>query len=333
MKPKILFVELEAWEIAWLQPHLENYDAMLSQDKLEQCSEVAATATILSNFIYSPVTAAELAKMPNLKLIATRSTGFDHIDVAAARQRGVSVANVPDYGNHTVAEHTFALLLALSRRLPESLERTRRAQFSPEGLRGWDLAGKTIGLIGVGGIGRHVAKIARGFDMHVLAYQRHPDEQLAEELEFNYVALDELYAQSDIVSLHAPENASTHHLVDAKALSKMKDGVVILNTSRGGLIDTRDLLKALESGKVRAASLDVLEEEGLIKEERQLLSRDYDKAHLQSALEGHLLLSHPNVIVTPHSAFNSQEALERILQTTLENIEAFSAGNPCNVVS
>ncbi len=333
MKQKILFVELEPWEIAWLEPRLQNHDVTLSEEKLENCMDLAKDVSILSNFIYSPVSRAELEQMPSLSLIATRSTGFDHIDVAAAKEHGVVVTNVPDYGNHTVAEHTFALLLALSRRLPESIERTRQARFSPDGLRGWDLAGKTLGLIGVGGIGRHVAKIAKGFDMNVLAYQRTPDDVLSRELGFSYVSIDELYTKSDVVSLHAPENESTHHLLDSEAFGKMKDGVVILNTSRGGLIDTRALLGALESGKVKAAGLDVLEEEGLIKEERQLLSRDYDKAHLQSALEGHILLSHPNVIVTPHSAFNSQEALERILKTTLENIEAFAKGSPSNQVN
>lgn len=335
MKPtSVLFVETEKWEEEYLRRNLPDRTLVFSEGRLEEALQSADQATtVLSNFIYSPVGDAELKRLPNLEFVAARSTGFDHIDLVACKRAGVEVANVPVYGENTVAEHTFALLLGISRKIPESLRRTREGRFTPEDLRGFDLRGRTIGVIGVGSIGRHVVRIARALDMRVIAYQRHPDEELAKKLGFQFVPLPDLLRQSDIVTLHIPENEETHHFINEHALAEMKDGVVLLNTSRGGLIDTKALVKALDSGKVAAAGLDVLEEEGLIKEERQLLSKHYDPGQLKKALEGHILLSHPNVLVTPHNAFNSKEALRRILDTTIDNIGAFLSGKPINLVS
>jgi D-lactate dehydrogenase len=243
------------------------------------------------------------------------------------------VSNVPSYGETTVAEHTFALLLTIARRLPESIERVKGGNFMPSGLTGFELRGKTIGVIGVGSIGTNVIKIARGFGMNVIVFKRTPDYALEKELGCKFVELPILYQQSDIVTLHIPYTKETHHYVSDEAFSQMKDGVVLLNTARGALIDTTALLKALESGKVKAAGLDVLEEEPLLEEEKDLLSQDFDKEKLFTILQDHMLLNHPKVVITPHNAFNSEEALKKIVETTHENLSAFVSGVPLNVVS
>lgn len=332
-KPTILFAETEPWEAAYLKKRLKDFHLQVHQEKLEDVPPPQpASVTVLSPFIYSEVNVRALKRFPKLELVVTRSMGFDHVDLAATHQAGVTVSNVPIYGENTVAEHTIALLLAISRKLPESFERTRRGSFKLDGLRGFDLRGLTLGIVGVGSIGSHVARMARAFEMKVIGYQRHPNEELAQKLGFRYVPLTELLKTTDIISLHIPENDETHHFLSTKEFSQMKDGVIILNTARGGLIDTKTLVTALDSGKVSWAGLDVLEEEGLVREERQLLTKQYQPPQLTRALEGHILLSHPRVLMTPHNAFNSKEALERILKTTIANIKSFYAGQPANIV-
>jgi D-lactate dehydrogenase len=270
--------------------------------------------------------------MPNLKFISTMSTGFDHIDTDECKNRNIIVSNVPTYGETIVAEHTFALLLAISRRIPESLERVKEGNFMPSGLTGFELRGKTIGVIGVGSIGSNVIRIARGFGMNAIVYKRTPDYALEKELGCKFVELPVLYQQSDIVSLHIPYSKETHHYVGEEQFNQMKDGVIIINTARGALIDSMALLKALESGKVKAAGLDVLEEEPLLEEEKDLLSQSFDKDKLMTILEGHMLVNHPNVLVTPHNAFNSTEALHKIVETTHQNLTGFMNNMPLNVV-
>ncbi len=333
--PVVAFVETLPGEEAYLAGKLRGAEQYFFEGTLSQAplAELAERVTVLSPFIYSQIAAKQLAQFPNLRLIATRSTGYDHIDLRAAAAAGVLVTRVPNYGEHTVAEHTIMLLLAISRKLRPSLERVKEGSFSLEGLQGGELHGKTIGIIGVGAIGSHVVRIARGLGMRVLANQRHPDQPLAAELDFSFVPLEELYAESDVISLHAPETPQTKHLINRQAIRQMKNGVIIINTARGSLISSADLLAALDSGKVAAAGIDVLEEEGLIKEERQLLSRHYDRGQLERALSGHMLLAHPNVLVTPHNAFNSAEAMQRVLSTTVGNIESFLSGSPENLVS
>jgi D-lactate dehydrogenase len=291
------------------------------------------TFEVVITFIHTQMNKELLDKMPNLKFITTMSTGFDHIDVEECKRRGIVVSNVPSYGETTVAEHTFALLLTIARRLPESIERVKGGNFMPSGLTGFELRGKTIGVIGVGSIGTNVIKIARGFGMNVIVFKRTPDYALEKELGCKFVELPILYQQSDIVTLHIPYTKETHHYISEEAFSQMKDGVVLLNTARGALIDTTALLKALESGKVKAAGLDVLEEEPLLEEEKDLLSQDFDKEKLFTILQDHMLLNHPKVVITPHNAFNSEEALKKIVETTHENLSAFVSGVPLNVVS
>jgi len=265
-------------------------------------------------------------------LITTRSTGFDHIDLKVAKLRKITVCNVPFYGENTVAEHTFALILSLSRNIHKSYMKTLRADFSIEGLKGFDIAGKTLGVIGAGHIGLHVIRIAKGFGMDVLAYDTHQDKFLAEVLGFKYVSFKEILRNSDIITLHVPYNKYTHHLINKDTIKLIKKGAILINTARGGIVDTEALIEAIDKEILGGAGIDVLEGEELIKEEKQLL---YDKKKLQSLgnlVKGHILLRRDNVVFTPHIAFYSQQALERILDVTVQNIVAFSSDKPQNVV-
>jgi D-lactate dehydrogenase len=288
---------------------------------------------VLSVFVGSRVDRQLLDACPDLRLVATRSTGLDHVDLAACADRGVAVANVPTYGENTVAEHTFALILALSRNVHKAWVRTQRGDFSIEGLRGFDLRGRTIGLIGVGHIGLHTAKIARGFGMHVLAADPRPQPLLAELVGFRYVGLEELVASADIVSLHAPLVPATRHVVDRELLKRFKRGALLVNTARGGLVDTEALLWALDEGILAGAGLDVLEGEELLTEDRRRLALERDEASLRVLVENQLLAGREDVVVTPHIGFDSIEAVQRIAEVTATNIAAFLAGHPENLVT
>ena len=241
---------------------------------------------------------------------------------------------MPSYGEHTVAEFTFALLLALSRRVIDADERVREGTFSPTGLRGFDLAEKTLGVIGCGHIGTHVIRMGNGFGMRVIGFDAHPHADLAETLGFTYLPLAELLASSDIVTVHVPYNEHTHHLLNRENLGTLKKGAYLINTARGGVVETDALVEALQNGVLAGAGLDVLEEEGDLGDEAVLLAAPHPNAkELKITLENHYLISHPRVIVTPHLAFNTKEAVERILNTTIENIKGFEAGTPTNIVS
>jgi D-lactate dehydrogenase len=289
---------------------------------------------IITTFIWSDLSAGVLRRLRKLRLIATRSTGFDHIDLDYCRLAGVTVCNVPDYGDHTVAEHAFALLLALSRRIVEAAERTRRGDFSQAGLRGFDLAGKTLGIVGAGRIGRRVAALGRGFGMRVIAFDPRPDANAVSTLGFNYVPLDELLARADVVTLHLPGGPATHHLIGASQLAQMKPGAVLINTSRGGVIDGAALVRALASDHLAGAGLDVVAEEGMLREEAEIFRSEapIPADRMRGLLADHALRGLPNVIITPHIAYDSREAVARIIDTTLANIAAFAAGAPQNVI-
>jgi D-lactate dehydrogenase len=284
-------------------------------------------------FINSKIDATVLNCLPQLKLIATRSTGFDHINQKDCADRGIRISNVPYYGENTVAEHAFALILALSRNVHKSYLRTLRNDFSIDGLKGFDLNGKTLGVIGTGRIGMHMIRIAKGFGMHVVATDVCHDVFLSEILHFTYVDMGQLLAQSDIISLHSPYNKSTHHLINEETIHKMKPGVLLINTARGGLVDNNALIRGLDQKIIAGAGLDVMEGEELIREEKQLLRHtEKSSAKLEELLKNHLLLSQDNVVFTPHIAFYSQEALERILNSTMESIESFRQGTLVNEV-
>jgi len=331
---KLAFLELQDWEQKYLRGRIDGAHELVALREVLEDKHLSriADAEIVSPFIYSKLTAARLAKLPKLKMVATRSTGFDHIDIAECAKRGIMVCNVPFYGENTVAEHTFALILALSRKVHEAFVRVRAGNFSLDGLRGFDLKDKTIGVIGAGRIGLHVIRIARGFGMKVLAFDVKRDNFWAEVLGFEYADLNDLLGRSDIITLHAPYNRHTHHLINRDNIDKIKRGAILINTARGGLVNTDALLKALDDGILAGAGLDVLEGEETIYEESALLGDAVNPEKLRTALQNHVILKKPNVVFTPHNAFNSQEALERILDTTAENIAAYVAGTAKNVV-
>jgi len=332
---KIGFFEIEEWEKAYVKQELKDSQVVFLTEKLssENIGSIK-DCDIISAFIDSPLDKTFLSQFANLKMIATRSTGFDHIDMEFCRQKNITVCNVPTYGENTVAEHTFALLLDLSRKIHESIERTKKGDFSLDGLRGFDLKDKTFGIVGMGNIGQHVARIARGFEMKVIAFDINQNKKLAKTLGFSYIDFDQLLKNADIISLHVPYNEHTHHLINTRNINMIKKGAYLINTSRGGVIETAALVEALGQGILAGAGLDVLEEECFIKEESHLLSKEFlKKCDLTTMLQNHILLTQKNVIITPHNAFNSKEALGRILETTVQNIQGFLKRKPINLVN
>lgn len=298
---------------------------------LDEHLDRLARAEILAVFIESRVTKEVLERLPNLKLLVTRSTGFDHIDLDACAERGIIVTNVPVYGENTVAEHTFALLLALSRKLLTAEHHGRRGRWDREGLQGFDLKGKTVGVVGAGRIGLHFIRMARAFQMRVIVFDPRRDQLLADVLGFDYVSLDELLQRSDVVSLHAPSNENTYHLINAQSLARMKRGAILLNTARGDLIDSTDLVNALNSGQLGGAGLDVVEGERDVSEDHHLLANGREE-ELRAAFSRRLLADRDDVIVTPHNGFNSVEAVQRIASTSVDAMAAYAAGQPIDTV-
>lgn len=330
----IAFFELEGWEEERLSQRLAGRRLSFFRERLEQSHlEKIADADVISVFIRSRVSRDVIEALPKLRLVATRSTGYDHIDLEACNRRSIVVCNVPYYGENTVAEHTFGLILSLSRNIHKAYVRTLQGRFSWEGLRGFDLKGKTIGVIGAGSIGLHVIRIAKGFGMRVLAFDPRENRLVAEVLGFEYSPLERLLADSDIITLHAPLTTRTRHIINRENLGKARRGALLINTARGGLVDTDALIWALDQGILSGAGLDVLEGEELVEEEEQLLTRPLGEEKLRMLLRQHVLMRRDNVVITPHSAFNSKEALERIVDTTIDNVRAFLEGSPQNVVN
>jgi D-lactate dehydrogenase len=330
---KVHFFEMEEWGIEYLREHGLKGDVTILREPLSTKNAAgAAEAEILSVFVYSRVDAAVLDSMPRLKLVATRSTGHDHIDQEECARRGIAVCNVPRYGENTVAEHAFGLILALSRRIYQGALRTARLDFRTDGLRGFDLKGKTLGVLGAGAIGLHLIRMAKGFGMEVLAYDARPQPLLAEVLGFRYAPLDEVLSASDVVSIHLPLIPETRHLINDATIRRMKRGAILVNTARGAIVDTRALVTALNEGILGGAGLDVLEGEESIKEEAQLLSDALPVEKLRTLVQSYTLLNRDNVLITPHVGFYSREAEERIMETTIENIRGFCGGKPQNLV-
>jgi len=335
---KIIFLEATDWEKGICQKYpdfLKNVD--FSSEKLTlKNTKKFKDYEIVSTFISSQLSSETLKQLESLKFIATRSTGFDHIDLDYCKKKEILVSNVPAYGSHTVAEYTFALLLCLIRKVFNSYQGIRESgSFSLEGLRGEELFGKTIGIIGAGRIGIEVIKIAKGFSMNVIAYDKYPKEELTKQLDFKYVSLEELLSQSDVITLHAPYNKETHHLLNKDNLFKTKKGVYIINTARGGIIETQALYQELKRGQIGGAALDVLEEEGDLKEEQRMLleKENIPPEKLKTLLANHIFIDLDNVIISPHNAFNTKEALQNIIITTIENIQSYLKGKPINLVN
>lgn len=332
---KIVVFELEQWERRIFEDLQKEYEVILSDQKLTQeVPQELRQADVISTFIYSDLSSSSLRQFSGLKLIATRSTGVDHLDMDYCREHGITVSNVPVYADETVAEHVFALLLAISHNVVKGVQRTRSGSFSSDDLEGFDLSGKTFGIIGTGAIGRHAASIARGFNMNVIAFDPRPDNAAASRLGYRYVNMDELLSSSDVITLHVPGTEKTRNLISRNEFAKMKPGVVLINTSRGSVVDTEALLQTILDRRIAAVGLDVLPEEPTIHEETELLRSIFAERHnLETLFAGHMLTHQSNVLVTPHTAFNTREAKERLLNTSVENIRAFARGSSRNVVS
>lgn len=342
----IYFVEIDPGQQALFAERLGEHDLC----DVPRLAEVEADAEIVSIFINEPIDAAFLSAHPRLRLIAARSSSVDHIDLAACAARGVAVCNVPHYGETTVAEHTFALILALARRLRETMSLPRAGHFSYEATRGFELHGKTLGIIGMGRVGQRVVALAHGFQMQVIAHDLVPRDVTAQTLHFQFVSLIELLARSDVISLHASLSPATYHILNRESLAQTRRGVLIVNTARGGLIDTAALRDALDSGQVGGAGLDVLEDERVMRQRAASVIGEGILRHLRGdagaqearnanrlrELEGLMLsdamLARSNVVFTPHIAFNTVEAIRRLAETTCDNIAAFLAGKPLHLV-
>ena len=333
-KKKIVFFEVEDWEKPILKKKLTSFDIKFYDDKLnEKNISKAKNADIIGIFVFSRLSRDIINRFNNVKLITTLSTGFDHIDLQACEDKNIKVTNVPTYGENTVAEHTLALILNLTRKIHKAWERTRHLDFSTDGLRGTDLREKTLGVIGTGNIGQHVIRMAKGFEMNVIAFDVVKNASLAKKLGFKYVSFDNLLKKSDILTLHVPYNKHTHHMINKKNINKIKKGALIINTSRGANIDTDALYHALRNKSLGGAGLDVLEEECFVKDDKEVMSKHFPKkCNLKLIIENHRLAKMENVIITPHNAFNSIEALQRILETTIENIKNFKKGKLNNSV-
>jgi D-lactate dehydrogenase len=260
-----------------------------------------------------------ILKAGGTELIALRSAGFNHVDLPSAARLNLRVVRVPEYSPYSVAEHAVGMMLTLNRKLHRAFNRVREFNFSLDGLVGFDMHGKTVGIIGTGRIGSAVASILRGFGCNVLAYDIAPNEELAKACDVKYGSLNDLFKNSHIISLHVPLNPKTHHIIDDAALASMQKGVMLINTSRGGLIDTKSLISALKSGHIGFAGLDVYEEE------QGVFFEDHSQDLLQDDILARLL-TFPNVFVTSHQGFLTQEALANIAHTTLENVLDFESG-------
>lgn len=297
------------FDINFFNGHLNFNTACLSQGYNVVCPFV--------NDILDAKT-INVLKECGVELIALRSAGYNNIDLKAA-YKNIHIVRVPAYSPHAVAEHAMALILSLNRKTYRAYYRTRDGNFSINGLLGFDLYQKTIGIIGIGRIGKCLIDIAKGFGMKILAYDKNQDEKFAQEKGFDYASLDELYKRSDVISLHCPLSKGTYHLIDEQSISKMKKGVIIINTSRGKIIDTESLIQGLKNKQIGGAGLDVYEEES------DYFFEDFSSEMITDDMLARLL-TFPNVLVTSHQAFFTQEALTNIANTTLDNIKEFFDG-------
>lgn len=294
----------------------------------EHTAAASAGAGAVCAFVNDRLHAEVLQRLhaEGVRLVALRCAGFNHVDLSAAAALGIAVGRVPEYSPHAVAEHTVALMLMLNRKLHRAVARVREGNFALDGLLGFDLHGRTVGVVGTGKIGAQVCRIMRGFGCRVLAHDPQVSHDCA-SLGARYVDLDELLAASDIVTLHCPLTPDTHHLIDGAALRRMKPGAMLVNTSRGAVIDTPAVIDALKAGRLGSLGLDVYEEEG------DLFFRDLSATVIQDDVFARLL-TFPNVVITAHQAFFTEDALQAIARITLDNVSEFERrGRPLHPVS
>jgi len=326
-KTKIAFFEITSDEKRYIKKQFDNnFELFFYKDKLdEENISLIKDVDVVSIFIYSKITQKIIDDAKKIKLIATRSTGFNHINLNEAQKNKVCVCNVPYYGENTVAEHSFALILALSRNVHKAYVRTMQGNYSLEGLRGFDLKNKTIGVIGAGSIGMHVIKMAKGFGMKVIAFDLNENHMMKELLDLKYVSLEELLSTSDVLTLHCPYTEQTRYLINMRNIHLVKKGALFINTARSEIIEPSALYYAIDNGIFGGAGLDVFEGEELALEENQMLTKNVPVENLEAIMKRNILLRRENVIITPHMAFDSFEAVERILDTTVRNIKSFIA--------
>ncbi len=323
---KIAFFGVKSWEKEIIEKEIVNLDSMgvgIFTEEVQDKLELAKKYEILSVFIYSKMEKSLLDKLPNLKMIATRSTGFDHIDMKECEERKIVVKNVPSYGENTVAEYAIALLLAVAKKIVPAHQAVEDGEFNPEGLSGTDLYGKTLGVIGVGKIGQNVVRMARGLGMKVLGVEKTPEPALAKKLKFKYVDLENCLKQSDFVTLHVPANADTVHLINRHNIKLMKPGAILINTSRGAVVESEAIAWALNNKILSGAGLDVAEKENEVESISMIMNPGPSHEDLRQVLSYHLLRDRDDVVFTPHNAFNTQEAIGRIIKTTIGNINNF----------
>ena len=325
---KVYFFGVEDWEKLHIERKLREKSVSGEFFFFKEALDInnvdeAKDADIISVFIYSKLTPEVIDRIPHLKLIITRSSGYDHIDVEYALKKGIKVAYIPGYGNNTVAEYTFTLILALARKMKPMIENSSKGIFTREGLMGIDIMGKTIGIVGTGKIGSHVARIAYGFGMKILAYDRSKNSELIEKYNVEYVGLEELLSRSDIVTVHLPYNRATHFLINRFNIKLMKLDAMLINTSRGEVVELDAIVEALKEGRLAGGvGLDTIETEITVEEE--LMKKTGLRAlKLKKAAEAKYLLSQANVIVSPHVAYYTKDASERILDMTVDNIYKF----------
>ncbi len=297
------------FDITYFETHLNQHTVELSNNFDAVCAFVndSLDKKVIEHFVNHKI-----------RIIAMRCAGYNNVDFKTAYGK-IHVVRVPAYSPYAVAEHAVALILALNRKIHKAYHRTRDGNFSINGLLGFDMYGKTAGIIGTGKIGKCLVSILKGFGMNILAYDIHADHEYAKKTNIRYVALDELYKKSDIISLHCPLTKDTEHMIDAKAIDHMKNGVMIINTGRGKLVNTQALINDLKSGKIGSAGLDVYEEESdyFFEDKSTELITDDMLARL---------LTFPNVLITSHQAFFTQEAIHNIAYTTLSNLKEFFDG-------
>lgn len=311
---KIVFLEVDAEDQKRIQEHFPEAtivaNALSGKELIEACKDVE----VISCFIHTHFSKDIIDHLPSLQLLCTRSVGYDHLDIAACAQRGITVCNVPDYGSHVIAEHVFALLLSTLRHIHEGEKRMEGGIFDYHGLRGMALRDKTIGIIGTGKIGRAVAQIAHGFGMHILATDQCRTLEIVEKFGVRYVTLDVLLSTCDIITLHIPGTKETAHIINASAFMQMKKGAILVNTARGSLIDSIALLDALKSGTIAYALLDVLE-------------------HEQNFEENKELIVHPNVVTTPHIAFYADDSMRNMYIDCFQSIDQWQEGDvPAHII-
>lgn len=323
----IIFYDIKQFESDYFKEELRSqYNLVFKEYELVpdlELSEVEQEAEIISVFTASRLTSETLYKFKNLKLILTRSVGFSHIDIDYCRENHILVANTPRYGDYTVAEFSFGILLNLCRRICFGVNELKNGDIYPETF-GLELCDKTIGIIGTGSIGSKSVKIAKGFSMNIICHDIQENNELKEKYGASYVSLETLCKLSDVIMLHAPLTTSSYHLIDKEKLSLMKETAIIVNTARGELIDTEALYESLLDNRLKGAALDVLEYEETISNKRP--GSNINLKNLRTSLINNKLLNLPNVIVTPHIAYDTQEAINRILETTLSNLYQYSNG-------